>query len=211
MKVVIFGATGGIGKWALKHALDEGHEVTAFVRNPMKITLQHEKLKIFQGQVNNASDYQEALKGQDAVIWCIGMPLSKTDKGFTTVDAHRYLIEAMQVNGIKRVIDWATPSLRSERDKWSIATFIPLMAGLTLLREGHNQFIAYSNMYKEAGFDWTIVRFCMPTDNPYTGKVNVGFGEKHIGMAISREDIGAFMVSQLNSNEYIHQMPIVGS
>ena len=98
MKVVLFGATGGIGKWVLKHALDEGHEVTAFVRNPKKIALQHEKLKIFQGQVN-----------------------------------------------------------------------------------------------------------------PYTRKVNVGFGEKHIGMAISREDIGVFMVSQLNSNEYILQMPIVGS
>ena len=211
MKVIIFGATGGIGKWVLKHALDEGHEVTAFVRNPKKMTLQHEKLRIFLGQVNNVSDYQEALKGQNAVIWCIGMPLSKTDKGFTTVDAHRYLIEAMQANGIKRVIDWATPSLRSERDKWSIATFIPLMAGLTLLREGHNQFIAYSNMYKEANLDWTIVRFCRPTDNPYTGKVNVGFGEKHIGLSISREDIGAFMVSQLNRNEFIHQMPIVGS
>ena len=211
MKVVIFGATGGIGKWALKHALERGHEVTAFVRSPQKVKIQHDCLALFKGDVTRREDYMEALKGQEAVIWCIGMPLSKTDKGFTTVDAHRYLIEAMQANGIKRVIDWATPSLHSERDKWSIATFVPLMAGLTLLREGHNQFIAYSKMYKEANLDWTIVRFCMPTDNPYTGKVNVGFGEKHIGMAISREDIGAFMVSQLNSNEFIHQMPIVGS
>lgn len=41
MKVLIFGATGGIGKWAVKHAFKKGHEVTAFVRNPQKINIQN--------------------------------------------------------------------------------------------------------------------------------------------------------------------------
>lgn len=39
MKVLIFGATGGIGKWAVKHALMQGHEVTVFVRNASKCSL----------------------------------------------------------------------------------------------------------------------------------------------------------------------------
>ena len=211
MKVIIFGATGGIGKWALKHALEKGHEVTAFVRSPQKVKLQHERLTLFKGDVTKREDYMEALKGQEAVIWCIGMPIQGV-KDFTTVEAHKYLIEAMQVNGVKRVIDWATPSLRfPERDKWAVATIVPLLAGLTFIREGHRQFIAYHRMYVEAGLDWTIVRFCGPTDKPFIDNYKVGFGEKHLGMMIPRENIGAFMVEQLSTDEYLRSMPIIGS
>jgi nucleoside-diphosphate-sugar epimerase len=211
MKVVIFGATGGIGKGALKYALEKGNEVTAFVRSPQKVKEQHERLTLFKGDVTNREDYMNALKGQDAVIWCIGMPIQGI-KDFTTVEAHKYLIEAMQANGVKRVIDWATPSLRfPERDKWAVATIVPLLAGLTFLRTGHNEFIAYHRMYVDAGLAWTIVRFCGPTDKPYVENYKVGFGEKHLGMMIPRENIGAFMVEQLESNEYLHSMPIISS
>lgn len=34
MNVIIFGASGGIGKWAVKHALAKGYNVTAYLRNP---------------------------------------------------------------------------------------------------------------------------------------------------------------------------------
>lgn len=211
MKVIIFGATGGIGKWALKYALEKGNEVTAFVRSPQKVKIEHPKLTLFKGDVTNREDYMNALKGQDAVIWCIGMPIQGV-KDFTTVEAHKYLIEAMQANGVKRVIDWATPSLRfPERDKLAVATIVPLLAGLTFLRTGHNEFVAYHKMYVDAGLDWTIVRFCGPTDKPFNPDYKIGFGEKHLGMMIPRENIGAFMVEQLESNEYLHSMPIIGN
>lgn len=38
MKIAVFGATGGIGKFVVKHALEKGYEVNAYVRNPQKIT-----------------------------------------------------------------------------------------------------------------------------------------------------------------------------
>ncbi|MFP2961134.1 NAD(P)H-binding protein [Myxococcus sp. 1LA] len=36
MKIAIFGATGGIGRFVVKHALNRGHEVRAYVRNPIQ-------------------------------------------------------------------------------------------------------------------------------------------------------------------------------
>ena len=51
MKVVIFGATGGTGREVIKQALDARHEVTAVARNPSALTIQHERLKIIQGDV----------------------------------------------------------------------------------------------------------------------------------------------------------------
>lgn len=50
MNVIIFGATGGIGKWAVKHALQSGHHVTAYVRNAQKITETNQNLTVIQGE-----------------------------------------------------------------------------------------------------------------------------------------------------------------
>ena len=37
MRLMILGATGGIGRLLVSGALEEGHEVTAFVRSPEKV------------------------------------------------------------------------------------------------------------------------------------------------------------------------------
>ena len=51
MNIVIFGATGGTGQEIVKQALEQGHTVTAFVRNPAKLEHKHTNLKIIQGDV----------------------------------------------------------------------------------------------------------------------------------------------------------------
>ena len=38
MKLTVFGATGGVGRELVTHALDAGHHVTAYVRNPVRAT-----------------------------------------------------------------------------------------------------------------------------------------------------------------------------
>ena len=68
MKVVLIGATGFVGSAILKEALDRGHHVTALVRNPEKVTLQHENLKLEKGDVSDASQVTEVVNGHDAVI-----------------------------------------------------------------------------------------------------------------------------------------------
>jgi uncharacterized protein YbjT (DUF2867 family) len=37
MNVTVFGATGGIGREVVTQALDAGHHVTAYLRNPAKL------------------------------------------------------------------------------------------------------------------------------------------------------------------------------
>ena len=46
MKLIVFGATGKTGKEIVKQSLAQGHEVTAFVPDPSKMTLERGDLKI---------------------------------------------------------------------------------------------------------------------------------------------------------------------
>jgi len=73
MKLLIFGATGGTGRQLVDQALAQGHEVTAFVRNPAKLAMQHEKLKVVQGNVMDCHSVGAAVAGQDAVFSALGV------------------------------------------------------------------------------------------------------------------------------------------
>lgn len=46
MKIVVLGATGQTGQHLVNQALQQGHSVTAVVRNPGKMTVSHDNLKV---------------------------------------------------------------------------------------------------------------------------------------------------------------------
>lgn len=210
MKVIIFGASGGIGKFAVKHALEKGYEVIAYLRNPSKLTIKHKNLTIIQGEINNYNAIKIAISGCNAVIWCVGIPMKKY-KHMDSLEGHKNLIKAMNECGIERLIDWATPSVHFEEDKKSFVTVVPgFMAGI-LFPMAKNEVINIADMITSSKLKWTIVRFMAPKDTPYTGKVKVGFGDIKMNFNISREDIGAFMVEQLSNKKYEYSMPIIGS
>lgn len=117
MKVIIFGAAGGIGKYAVKHALAKGYEVTAYLRDKNKLNISDKKLNIVEGEICDSVSVRNALNGQDAVIWCVGIPLKRKYEKMQSLEGHRVLIIAMKEAGVKRLVDWGTPSVPFEKDK----------------------------------------------------------------------------------------------
>jgi uncharacterized protein YbjT (DUF2867 family) len=63
MKLVIFGATGTVGRQVVEQALEQGHTVTAFARNLTKLDIQHPQLGFAQGDVMDASAVEQAHPG----------------------------------------------------------------------------------------------------------------------------------------------------
>lgn len=211
MNVIIFGATGGIGKWAVKYALQSGRRVTAYVRNAQKITEANENLTVIQGDIHDEQKMTKVLAGQDAVVWCVGIPLKKKYQKMESLEGHKILIKAMETNKVKRLVDWGTPSVHFKQDKKSLITVVPgIMAGI-IFTQAKKEMVAISDILQKSNLDWTMVRFMAPQNTCYTGKVKVGFGDIKMKFTISREDIGAFMIKMLDSDIYIHSMPIIGS
>lgn len=209
MKVIIFGATGGIGKWAVKHAKDKGYNVSVYVRNPDKI--KDPDLNVIQGELSDYETMRDAVRGHDAVIWTVGIPLKRNYEGTASSDGHANLVKAMKETGVKRLIDWGTPSVRSEEDINSILTILPGIAAGVLYTKAKKEMVAIGDQLMSSDLDWTMVRFLAPKNSPYTGNVKVSFGDVKLNFNISREDIAAFMVEQVEETKYIHSMPIIGS
>lgn len=67
-KIVIFGGSGMIGQRAVREALSRGHEVTAVVRNPSKVTEEHPNLTVQAADVTDATAVEKIVTGADAVI-----------------------------------------------------------------------------------------------------------------------------------------------
>jgi putative NADH-flavin reductase len=73
VKLLIFGATGGTGRALVEQALEQGHFVTAFSREPAKIQTTHENLTVAKGDILNYDSVELAMNGQDAVLSALGV------------------------------------------------------------------------------------------------------------------------------------------
>lgn len=104
MKIALIGATGFVGAAILKEALDRGHEVTALVRNPSRLTISNPLLHVVQGNVFNEDEVIALAKGQDVVI-------SAYNPGWTNPDIYNEFLkgaqtiqDAVKKSGTKRLI-----------------------------------------------------------------------------------------------------------
>ncbi len=203
MKVVVFGATGTTGSEVVAQALKNGHEVTAFVRNPDKVEQTHPNLKLVQGDVLNPDDVARAVQGQNAVLSSLGAGLNGTVRSVGTQN----IIQAMQKANVCRFVSQSTLGAGDSRSNLN-AYWKYIMFGLLLRRAyaDHNRQEAF---IKQSKLDWIIVRPGALKDGERTGQYRHGFPstDKSITLDISVGDVADFMVQQLTDDTYLHATP----
>ena len=92
MKVILYGATGNAGSRILTEVLSRGHEVTAIVRDPGKLT-PNDGLTVEEGDLSDTAAIAEAIGGAGAVVSAYGPPPDKPEQvGAVT----KRLIDAVQ-------------------------------------------------------------------------------------------------------------------
>ena len=207
MKIIVFGASGGTGLEIVKQALEAGHSVTAFVRNPVKLGITHPDLRLFQGDVLDAAAVENAVAGQDAVISALG-PTRPPVPGMMETAA-RNIVAAMQKADIRRLISTTGAGVRDPQDQPKLIDH--LMKGLLTLLAGEilRDSAANVKILRASDLDWTIVRYPRLLDAPHTGKYRVGYIGKDSGSQLSRADGADFVLKELVQGKYIHQMPVV--
>src|SRR5688572_23635668 len=106
--------------------------VTAFVRTPSKINMQHPNLRVVQGDVMDAPAIDQAVTGQDAVISTLGPTRPPVPRMMET--AARNIIAAMNKHGLRRLIATTGAGVRQPEDQPKlvdtlIGVLLSLLAG----------------------------------------------------------------------------------
>lgn len=203
MKLVIFGATGSIGQHLVEQSLSQGHEVTAFVRNPATFTLTHPNLQVTTGDVLDAISVKKAVAGQEAVLCALGAGR----KGIIRAEGTRHIIQAMEQEGVKRFICQTTLGAGDSRGNLNFI-WKYVMFGL-LLKEAYADHQNQEKLIMQSQLEWTIVRPAAFTNGTLTGDYQHGFApnNKNITLKISRADVADFMLKQLEDTTYLRKTP----
>jgi putative NADH-flavin reductase len=194
MKLVVFGATGGIGSQVIEQALAAGHEVTAVARHPSAVTIQHERLEVIQGDVLQPDTIHESIAGKDAVVSALGV----RDFAPTTVysEGVANIMQAMQSAHVRRILCISASGLDPAIGWQRLAAKLFLWR---LLRNMYTDLVRMESELKTSGLDWTILRPPRFTNGPRTGRYQVVVNQQlSHGWRISRADIADYIVNHLN-------------
>lgn len=203
MKLLVLGATGGIGMELVRQALEHNHAVTAFVRSADKLRTYAQRINVVQGNLLNSSELANAMAGHDAVLSGFGprVPIAKTDTHLLR-DFGATLTSAMKLSGTPRAVVVSTAFLFRD------ALFPPAyLVGRLFFPTVVADAAEMEATLRESGLDITIVRPPQLTDHPHTGRLRVR--EEHLpgfGFRIPRADVADFMLRTAENGAYAREV-----
>jgi len=103
-KIAIIGASGFVGSALLKESLDRGHSVTAIVRHPEKIMIEHPNLQVKQGDILSEETVVNLVAGMDVVISAYNPGWTNPNIGEDTTNAYISIIEGVKKAGVSRLL-----------------------------------------------------------------------------------------------------------
>lgn len=220
MRVVIFGPTGGTGRCLVERAIAEGHEVTAFVRNPSRMTARHQRLKVLVGDAFDPGQVGEAAAGNEAVISVLGSrqpsnplhPRRPGDPHGVVSAGAANIVAAMKEHGLRRfVCQTAWGVGESKQDPGLAGAFFMKVLVPPLLRDEYADKEAQEKIVCESDLEWIIVRPMILTNGPWTNdyraRVDLKPGRRPY---ISRADVADFLMRQLVDDTFVRDTPAIG-
>lgn len=210
--IAIFGATGRTGLLLVRKALDAGHTVRALARTPQKFPFRHPNLIVIQGSSLEAAKVDETVEWANGVISVLGHDRASPPDLQTR--STQFMMDAMKHWGTHRLISLTTGEVRDalrDRPKFletMILTVRKLLAGTDLpnaLPDAINQ----ATLIRKTDLDWTIVRGPLLTNDPPTGRYQVGYVGTVAGSELSRADLASFLLTEFEQGTHIRNMPFV--
>ncbi|HEX9341315.1 MAG TPA: SDR family oxidoreductase [Thermoplasmata archaeon] len=207
MKIVLFGASGRTGCILAERAIRAGHDVTAFARDPARVTVVDDRLRVQRGDVLDPASVDGAVAGRDAVLSVLGTAAHKPPPVLS--QGVRHILDAMETHRVKRIVVLSAAGALREP-----AGFLVGNLGIRFFR------LALRSVYEEhrkmleeirrRSLDWIVVRAPLLAKGPAKGRYRVAVeGIPRWGFRITRADVADFMMGQLTADEFVREMPAI--
>lgn len=202
MKLIVFGASGGTGREIVKQALDRGHSVTAFVRNPAKLGLTHDRLTVARGNVMDAASVEAAIPGHDAVLVAVGHRRYLGPSRVLSLGTQN-IVDAMKTHYVRRLVCETALGVGDSAGRLGVyytLFVIPVILPFYWYDKGRQE-----RVVRASGLEWVIVRPAQLTNGRKRGQYKHGpkVGNFAWSTSISRADTADFMLNQVGETPYL--------
>ena len=210
-KVLVIGASRGIGLETVRIALRAGHSVRALARSAASIPIQNVDLDKVSGNALDSDTIRKALQDIHVVIQTLGVDLSPRaifERTTLFSQSTRILVDAMKAAGVKRLI--AVTGLGAGDSRGHGGFFYDAIAFPLLLKRVYDDKDVQEWIIRSSGLDWTIVRPGLLTNGPATGNYRVLTQQKDWRFGVvSRADVADFLVRRIDDHALIGAAPLL--
>jgi len=207
MKLLVIGATRGIGRHLVVQAVDENHKVRVLVREPSRLPDGHGWMDVVKGDIRDRAAVERAVKNQQAV--CITIGVKPTRKPVTVFsEGTKNVIEAMTHSAVKQLI--CVTGIGAGDSKNHGGFFYDRIFNPLLLKTIYADKDRQEALVRNSNLEWVIVRPGFLTNGLLTGtyRVLVDLAGVTAGK-ISRADAAHFILRELKEKAYLSKTPLL--
>ncbi len=205
LKVLVIGATGGIGSHATQQAITAGHSVRALVRDASSDLPAGVERMV--GDLSDAGSVEEAVAGVDAVLWTVGATRNTHDQVQVFERAATNVVAAMRSQGVRRLIALSGAGVTIDGETKPLAGRLMSAFVALVVRHVVQAKRREYEVFSRSGLDWTLVRPPRVVAQPAMGKFVAG--EKLVGRSISQADLAEFIIRELDDPQFVHKAPYI--
>lgn len=205
MNILVLGAAGGVGQWAVTLAVAAGHQVRAGARTPPGQSPSVEPVAV---DVRDAEAVRRAVDGVDAVLWCVGVTRhSGADVGRVGLP---HVVAAARAAGVERVVTVSGAGVTLPGDGKGpgarlVSALTRRLAGdLVADKQAEHDVLSASSLR------WTEVRPPRLVDGAATDRWQLVDEAPGITAApVTRGDVAAAMLQLVTGEAWSHRSPFV--
>jgi nucleoside-diphosphate-sugar epimerase len=210
-RIVVFGATGATGTHLVKHALEAGLTVRAFVRSPDKLPAElrsSPNLEVFQGDLTDLIAVDKAIEGADYLVSTAG-DASKTGKPMMMTAFITQAVTSMRKHGVKRLVyqAGAFSPMPGQTLPFMLRLMRPTIGGLMGMEPmlADNDSVMAYLVANASDLEWTVTRPGMIKKAPSRGALK-GTTTPASG-SVNFTDLAAFDLAVAQSSDFVRQAP----
>jgi uncharacterized protein YbjT (DUF2867 family) len=209
-RLVVLGASGGVGRQVVRQAHDHGYHVVAVTRPASTVELPP-GVEHRAGDLTDGAFLREVLRGATAVVSALGLrmpglaPWHRPEVPDLLTRITPVLVGAMRAEGVGRIVAVSAGGVGDSRSQ--VPAFFRAMIKTTALRHAYAELEVMERVLLESGLDVCLCRPGGLSDGRYTGKAQV---VDHIGPTpISRADVAGWMLHALRTTPFAHRTAMI--